>query len=183
MFNFKDFEEKMKKAIESYRKELLKQRVGRANPLVIAEVTVSAYGVEQPLDRVASITAESGTQLAVRPWDRKMIPEIERAIHAAGLGLNPLTAGDVVRIPFPPLSEERRKEIVKTVRTISEQSKVGLRNLRRDANQDIKKLEKDHVITEDDSVSDQKKVQDLTDKYIKIIETLTDEKEKEIMTV
>lgn len=183
MFDFKDFEDKMKKAIDSYRKELLKQRVGRANPVVIAEISVTAYGMEQPLDRIASITAESATQLAVRPWDRKMIPEIERAIHAAGLGLNPLTSGDVVRVPFPPLSEERRREIVKTVRTASEQSKVGLRNLRRDANQDIKKLEKDHAITEDESVRDQKKVQELTDKYIKMIETVTDEKEKEIMTV
>lgn len=183
MFDFKDFEDKMKKAVEAYRKELMKQRVGRANPIVIAEISINAYGVEQLLDRVASITVESATQLAVRPWDRKMIPEIERAIHAAGLGLNPITAGDVVRVPFPPLSEERRKEIVKTVRTTSEQSKVGLRNLRRDANQDIKKLEKDSVITKDDSNADQKKVQELTDKYIKLIDTITDEKEKEIMTV
>lgn len=183
MFDFNELEEKMKKTIESYRKELLKQRVGRANPTVIASIQVNAYGVEQTLESVASITVEGATQLAVRPWDKKMIPEIERAIHACGMGFNPLTAGDVVRVPFPPLSEERRREIVKVVRSGSEQSKVGLRNLRRDANQDIKKLEKEDMITEDDSVADQKKVQELTDKYIKVIETLTDEKEKDIMTV
>lgn len=183
MFDFNELEEKMKKTIESYRKELLKQRVGRANPTVIASIQVNAYGVEQTLESVASIVVEGATQLAVRPWDKKMIPEIERAIHACGMGFNPLTSGDVVRVPFPPLSEERRREIVKVVRSGSEQSKVGLRNLRRDANQDIKKLEKEDMITEDDSVVDQKKVQELTDKYIKVIESITDEKEKDIMTV
>lgn len=183
MFDFKELEEKMNKTIDSYRKELLKQRVGRANPTVIASITINAYGVDQPLEQAASITVEGPTQLAVRPWDKKMIPEIERAIHASGMGFNPITSGDVVRVPFPPLSEERRREIVKVVRAAAENSKVGLRNLRRDANQDIKKFEKDDLITQDDSTADQKKVQELTDKYIKMIETITDEKEKDIMTV
>jgi ribosome recycling factor len=183
MFDIKNVIEKMDRAIDAYKKEIAKQRVGRAQPALIASLMVHTYGTEQALSQISSITAESATVLAVKPWDKKLIPSIERAIHGSDLGLNPVTAGDTVRVPLPALTEERRKDIVKQVKTSAEQAKVGLRNLRRDANTEIKALEKDNKVSEDESKRFQDKVQEATDKFIKMIDTLTQEKENEIMKI
>jgi ribosome recycling factor len=183
MFDIKNLNEKMDRAIESYKKELSKQRVGRAQPALISSLMVQTYGSEQPLSQISSITAESPTVLAVKPWDKKLIPAIEKAIHSSELGLNPVTAGDTVRVPLPSLTEERRKEIVKLIKGLAEQNKVGLRNLRRDANADIKNLEKANKISEDESKRFQDKVQEVTDKFTKLIDTLTQEKEVEVMKI
>jgi len=183
MFDTKHVEEKMQKCLDSYKKEISKYRVGRANPALIGSLMVSVYGSDQPLAQVASITAESANTLAIKPWDKKMIPAIEKAIHTSDLGLNPLTAGDIVRVPFPPLTEERRKEIAKLAKQESEHSKVGLRNIRRDANAEIKDLEKAKTMPEDVAKKTLDTVQVLTDKYIKMIDTAYEEKEKEIMKI
>lgn len=183
MYDLKNLTEKMEKSIESYKKELSKQRVGRAQPALIASLMVHTYGSEQPLSQISSISAESSTVLAVKPWDKKLIPQIERAIHGSDLGLNPVTSGDVVRVPLPALTEERRKDIVKHIKTIAEQAKVAMRSLRRDANAEIKALEKDNKMSEDESKRSQDKVQEATDKYIKLIDTVTAEKEAEIMKI
>jgi len=183
MFDAKNLTDKMDKTIEAYKKELSKQRVGRAQPALIANLPVQTYGSEQPLSQISSISAESSTVLAVKPWDKKLIPAIERAIHSSDLGLNPVTSGDTVRVPLPPLTEERRKDIVKHIKTVAEQSKVALRNLRRDGNTEIKNLEKDNKISEDESKRSQDKVQELTDKFIKTIDTITQEKEIEMMKI
>lgn len=184
MFDMKkSVTEKMDKTIEAYKKELAKQRVGRAQPSLIANIMVLTYGTEQPLSQVASITAESATILAVKPWDKKLIPAIEKAIYSSDLGLNPATSGDTVRVPLPPLNEERRKEIVKHIKGLAEQSKISIRNIRRDANNEIKADEKAHVFSEDESKRHQDKVQESTDKFIKLLDTLTTEKEDEIMKI
>ena len=183
MFNLTSVDEKMILCCESFKKEIAKQRVGRANPALLSNLMVSSYGSDQILSQVASITAESATTLAVRPWDKKLIPAIEKAIHASELGLTPLTAGDVVRVPFPPLNEERRKELAKIVKQASEHSKVGLRNIRRDANTVIKEQEKSKILAEDQAKKMLDKVQEMTDKFIKQIDTLVEEKEAELMKI
>jgi ribosome recycling factor len=179
MFDIKNCIEKMDKAIDAYKRDLSKLRAGRANPELITGLKIPAYGSDQPLAQLASVTVESATILAVKPWDKKLIPAIERAIHSSELGLNPVTAGDVVRVPFPSLTEERRKEIVKIVKTHAEQAKVGLRAIRKDANTELKIFEKS--ISEDEFKRLQDKIQETTDKYTKMIDTITNEKETELM--
>ncbi|MBM4222650.1 MAG: ribosome recycling factor [Gammaproteobacteria bacterium] len=183
MFDMNPVQEKMNRAIDAFKKEIAKQRAGRANPALISGLMVATYGTEQPLSQVASVTSESATVLAVKPWDKKLIPAIERAIHGSDLGLNPLTAGDIVRVPFPPLTEERRKEIVKLVKQTAEQAKVAIRNIRRDANQDVKDQEKAKILPEDQSKKFQEKIQKLTDDSIVQVDTLVSEKEAELMKV
>jgi ribosome recycling factor len=183
MFTIQSLDEKMVRCCDAFKKEISKHRVGRANPALLMGLMVSSYGSDQPMSQIASVTAESATTLTVRPWDRKMIPAIEKAIHASDLGLNPLTAGDVVRVPFPPLNEERRADLVKLVKQAAEQSKVGLRSLRRDANTEVKDQEKAKSLAEDLSKKMLEKIQELTDKYIKQVDAIVSEKEIELMKI
>ncbi len=183
MFNIQSVEEKMVRCCDAFKKEISKHRVGRANPELLMSLMVSAYGSDQPMSQVASVTAENATTLAVRPWDKKMIPAIERAIHSSDLGLNPLSAGDVVRVPFPPLNQERRADLVKLVKQAAEHSKVGLRNLRREANTEVKDQEKAKTIAEDVSKKMLDKIQEITDKYIKKLDSTVSEKEIELMKI
>jgi ribosome recycling factor len=179
----KDNENRMKKSIETYSSELLRMRTGRAHPSLLEHVMVDYYGSKTPVSQVANVTAEDSRTLSITPWDKNMIPVIEKAIMNAGLGLNPVTAGSVVRIPMPPLTEERRREFVKLVKHEAENARVAVRNIRRDANNEIKKLLKDKKITEDDERKAQDAIQKLTDKYIGEIDKLLEKKEKDLMEV
>lgn len=183
MFNLNSVEDKMSKCCEALKKEISKHRAGRANPALLMSLPVTSYGSDQPMSQVASVTVEGPTTLVVRPWDKKLIPAIEKAIYSSDLGLNPLTAGDVVRVPFPPLNEERRKELVKLVKQSAEQAKVGLRNLRRDANTEVKDQEKAKILPEDQSKKFLEKIQEMTDKFIKQVDLIVEEKEAELMKV
>ena len=145
-----DAYKRMQKSIEAFKAELSKIRTGRAHPTLLNHVMVDFYGSEVPIGQAANITVEDARTLAVTPWDKSMVPIIEKAIMTSDLGLNPSTAGAVIRVPMPPLTEERRKELVKVVRELAENSRVAVRNIRRDANNDLKNLAKDKDISEDD---------------------------------
>lgn len=173
----------METVIESYKKELSKQRAGRAQPSLISSILVDSYGQKMPLEQVASITSEGPTTLAIKPWDKSTTPAIEKAIVTSGLGLQPTTSGDVTRVTMPPLTEERRREIVKLVKTYQENAKISSRSHRRDAMAEIKQLEKDSVISEDEQKRAQDKVQKETDQCVKTIDAITAEKESDIMKV
>ncbi len=179
----KDNENRMKKSIETFSGELARMRTGRAHPSLLESVAVDYYGNKSPLNQVANVTAEDSRTLSITPWDKNMVPVIEKAIMNAGLGLNPVTAGTVIRIPMPPLNEERRRELVKLVKHEAENARVSVRNIRRDANNEVKKLLKDKKITEDDDRKAQDVIQKLTDKYIGEIDRLLEKKEKELMEV
>lgn len=179
----RDNENRMKKSIETFGAELSRMRTGRAHPSLLEQVTVDYYGNKTPLNQVANVTAEDPRTLSITPWDRNMVQVIEKAIQNAGLGLNPVTAGTVIRIPMPPLNEERRRELVKLVKHEAENARVAVRNIRRDANNEIKKLLKDKKITEDDERKAQDAIQKLTDKYIGEIDKLLEKKEKDLMEV
>lgn len=185
MFDIKTgLTDKMEKTLAAFKNEVSsKCRVGGAQPSMIASLIVNLYGANQPLSQMASISNEGMSVLVVKPWDKKAVPAIEKAIHSSDLGVSPLTVGDIVRVAFPPLSEERRKEIVKLMKSFAEQSRVAMRNFRRDANTDVKQQEKDGVFSEDASKRLQDKIQESTDKYIKMIDTHIQEKEVEIMKV
>ncbi len=174
---------RMQKSIDSLKQELLKVRTGRANPGLLDHVKVSSYGSEVPLNQVASITAESARTLLVTPWDKTLVQAIEKAILTADLGLNPSSAGQVIRVPMPLLNEERRKELVKVVRDAAENARISVRNIRRDANQELKNLLKDKEINEDEERRSQTEVQKLTDKFIAEIDQLLMKKEAELMEV
>ena len=174
---------KMEIVIESYKKELSKQRAGRAQPSLISTILVESYGQKMPLEQVASITSESPTTLAIKPWDKSTTPAIEKAIVTSGLGLQPTTSGDITRITMPPLTEERRREIVKLVKTYQENAKISSRSHRRDAMAQIKQLEKEGIISEDDHKRAQDRIQKETDQCVKNIDAITSEKESDIMKV
>lgn len=174
---------RMQKSIESLKQELLKVRTGRANPGLLDHVKVSSYGSDVPLNQVASITAESARTLLVTPWDKTLVQAIEKAILTADLGLNPSSAGQVIRVPMPLLNEERRKELVKVVRDAAENARISVRNIRRDANQELKNLLKDKEINEDEERRSQAEVQKLTDKFIAEVDQLLMKKETELMEV
>ena len=176
-------EYKMKRTIESLREDLSKLRTGRASVGILEHVMVDYYGSPTPLTQVANLGVADARTITVQPWDRKMIPVIEKAILTSDLGLNPATSGDIIRVPLPPLTEERRREITKVVRSEGEDAKVAVRNLRRDANEQVKKLEKAKEVSEDDSRGAEKDIQKITDKYIEAIDKVVAEKEKEVMTV
>lgn len=180
---FQETEEKMKKSIEAVRNELAKLRSGRASTSLLDGVKVDYYGTMTPLNQAANISAPEPRLLTVQPWDKSMLPVIEKAILAANLGLNPANDGTIIRIPIPQLNEERRKELVKLSKKYAEDGRVAVRNIRREANEHIKKAEKDHKISEDDSKHAQEKIQKLTDDYIKKIDEIIVQKEKEIMEV
>ena len=179
----KDAEQRMLKSIESMRGDMAKIRTGRASPALIDHLSVDYYGTATPLSQVANISVQDARTLGVQPWEKNMVPVVERAIMEANLGLNPITAGDLIRIPLPPLTEERRKEMVKVAASEGESGKVAIRNIRRDANNDFKSLLKDKDISEDDEKSAQDRVQKLTDKYVDQIDEVVKDKEADILTV
>jgi ribosome recycling factor len=174
---------RMNKSIESYKVELTKIRTGRAHASLLDHVTVEYYGAEVPLSQAANITAEDARTLAVTVWDNTMIKAVEKAIMASDLGLNPNSAGTVIRVPMPPLTEERRRDLVKVVRDLTEGARVAIRNIRRDANSDLKTLQKDKDISEDEERKGQELVQKVTDDSIAKLDKLLQEKEKELMEI
>lgn len=179
----KTAEGKMAKSIESYKSELQKIRTGRAHPGILDQVQVEYYGSQVPISQVANVTLIDARTISVQPWEKGMGPKIEKAIRESDLGLNPASQGDLIRVPMPALTEERRKDLTKVVRHASEDSKVAVRNLRRDANDQLKKLVKDKSISEDDERRAQDDVQKLTDRTIAEIDRLTQAKEAEILAV
>jgi ribosome recycling factor len=176
-------EERMKKCLEALRADLMSIRTGKATPALLDPVRVDAYGTPMPVAQVASVTAPQPRMLVIQPWDKKLVSAIVKAIQKADLGLNPAEDGELIRVPIPSLTEERRHDLVKRVKKNGEEIKVGLRNIRRDANEELKKMEKDHVISEDESERLQKEIQKLTDKYVTSVEEVLVKKEKEILEV
>ncbi|WP_100404455.1 ribosome recycling factor [Bacillus solitudinis] len=179
----KDAEQRMSKAIEALNRELAKLRAGRANPALLDRVTVEYYGAETPLNQLATMSVPEARLLVIQPFDKTSISDIERAIQKSDLGLTPSNDGTIIRIAIPPLTEERRKDLVKVVKKSAEEAKVAVRNIRRDANDDLKKLQKDGDLTEDDLRRSTEDVQKLTDKTIVKVDEVADNKEKEIMEV
>lgn len=176
-------EQRMDKTIEALKKEFSLIRTSRANPNVLNGVNVSYYGTPTPINQVATISVPEAQLLMIKPYDKNVLKDIEKAIQLADLNLVPQNDGTVIRITFPPLTEQRRKEIVKDVKAKSEENKVGIRNIRRDLIDQLKKLEKDSVITEDELKRRSEEVQKLTDKYIEKIDALAKEKEKSVMEI
>ncbi|MEW5798744.1 MAG: ribosome recycling factor [Bacteroidota bacterium] len=179
----KNCETRMHKAVESVRHELVKIRTGKATTALLDTVRVDAYGTPMPINQVGTVSVLDAHMLTVTPWDQSMVKPIEQAIIAANLGLNPSIDGKLVRVPIPPLNEERRKELVKLVKKFGEEGKVAIRNVRRDENEQLKKSEKDEHFSEDERKRGEAEVQKYTDKFIKEIDTLLAQKEKEIMEV
>ena len=179
----KDAETRMGKSVDSLKSELTKIRTGRAHPSLLDQVSVDYYGNETPINQVANVTVEDSRTLAVAPWEKQMVPVVEKAIINSGLGLNPATAGNLIRIPMPPLTEERRRELVKVVKGEGENTKIAVRNIRRDANSDFKDMLKDKDISEDESRDAEDSVQKLTDKFVAAIDDVIAVKEKELMEI
>lgn len=176
-------EEKMEKAINQLRKEFGSIRSGRANPLILDKVVVDYYGAPTPLRQMSQVTVQDGTTLVITPYDKSTLKEIEKAIIKAEIGITPNSDGICIRLPFPPLTEDRRKEIAKEVKKIGEEAKVAVRNIRRDMTDDLKKIEKNEKLPEDAVKDNQDKIQKVTDKYTGIIDKAVAETEKEVMTV
>ncbi|WP_374354933.1 ribosome recycling factor [Chitinimonas sp.] len=179
----KNTEQKMQKSVENLKANLAKVRTGRAHTGLLDHITVDYYGNPTPINQVASVTLMDARTLSVSPFEKKMGAAIEKAIRDSDLGLNPASMGDVVRVPMPALTEERRRDLIKVVRGEAEESRVAVRNLRRDANEQLKKAVKDKAISEDDERRGTDDVQKLTDKYIAEIDKHLAEKEKELLTV
>ena len=177
----KDADQRMQKAVAALKEEMKRLRTGRANAGLLEHVMVEYYGSNVPVKQTANITVEDARTIVVTPWDKKMVAAVEKAIINAGLGLNPVTAGSVIRVPLPPMTEERRKDLVKVVRHEAESGRVSVRNVRREALADLKELLKDKDITEDDERRGQEDVQKLTDRHIAQIDALLKDKETEIM--
>ena len=175
--------EKMEKAISQLKKDLATIRTGRANPMILDKVVVDYYGAPTPLRQMAQVSVQEGTTLVIAPFDRSIIKEIEKAIVKAELGIAPNSDGTVLRLVFPPLTEERRRELAKEVKAIGENAKVAVRNIRRDMADEVKKLEKSENMPEDAVKDAQDKVQKITDGFIKEVEETVSNKEKEVMTV
>ncbi len=176
-------EQKMQKSIETLKMDLAKVRTGRAHVGILDHVMVDYYGTPTQITQVANLTLLDARTIGVQPWEKKMLGAIEKAIRESDLGLNPATVGDLIRVPTPALTEERRKETVKLVRGEAEDAKIAIRNIRRDANESLKKLLKDKAISEDDERRTQDEVQKLTDKFVAEVDKLVVEKEKDVMTV
>jgi ribosome recycling factor len=178
-----DAEERMGKTIENVKMTLNTIRTGRASPSILDLVQVEYYGAKTPLNQIASISVPNSQQLSVSPFDRSIMGDIERAIIESGLGLTPNNDGDIIRINIPPITEDRRKELMKKCKSLGEDGKVAIRNVRRDGVDAVKKLEKAADISEDQSKDAQDSIQKLTDTYVKEIDTIVSKKEKEVMTV
>jgi ribosome recycling factor len=173
----------MQKCVQTFLGDLKKMRTGRAHPSLVENLKVDYYGAESPLQQVANISVEDARTLVVSPWDKSMVQAIEKAIHKSDLGLSPMTAGAVIRIPLPPLTEERRKDITKVVRHDAENARVSVRNVRRDVLADVKEALKEKLISQDDERRAQDDIQKLTDKYVAEIDQHLASKEKEILQV
>lgn len=176
-------EEKMEKAISQMKREFSTVRTGRANPAILDKVSVDYYGVPTPLRQMSQVTVNEGTTLVISPYDKSILKDIEKALIKAELGITPNSDGICIRLPFPPLTEERRKATAKDVKKLGEDAKIAVRNVRRDVSDDVKKLEKSENLSEDIVKDYQDKIQKITDKYTGIIDTLVSEKEKEVLTV
>jgi ribosome recycling factor len=178
---FAESEQRMKKSIESLKKDFTRIRTGRASAALLDGITVEYYGSPMPVNQVAAISVPDARMIMIQPWEKSMIGPIEKAIQASDLGLNPQSDGNVIRLPIPPLSEERRKDLFKHCKKISEDNKVAIRNIRRDSNELLKESEKSKKITQDDLKKGQDEIQKLTDKYIKSVDDMLSLKEKEIL--
>lgn len=176
-------EAKMQKSIDALNNEYSAIRAGRANPAILDKIKVEYYGTPTPINQLGNVSVPEARTLLIQPWDASVLKEIEKEIQKSDIGINPTNDGKVIRLNFPPLTEERRKALVKDVSKIAENSKVAIRNLRRDAIDKIKALKKDNKITEDDVKDAEDKIQKLTDKYVKTVDDVAKEKEKEILTV
>lgn len=183
MAKYPEIEQKMEKRVDGYSSELKTIRAGRANAQVLDKVAIDYYGTMTPIQQVGSISSPEPRLLVIQPWDATVLKEIEKAINASDLGIAPQNDGKVIRINFPPLTEERRKELVKTVKKYTEEAKIQIRNIRRDALEEFKKQKKDGDMTEDDVKGAEKDIQNLTDRYIKEIDDICAAKEKEILEV
>ena len=179
----KDASTRMGKSIEALKNEFSKIRTGRAHVSLLDHVKVDYYGNEVPINQAATVSVSDARTLAVQPWEKDMVPVIEKAILNSDLGLNPSTSGNIIRVPLPMLTEERRKEMIRVVRHEAEGGRVAVRNIRRDANNDIKELLKEKEITEDDAHRGEDDIQKITDKYIAEIEQLLEVKEKDLMEI
>jgi|UniRef100_A0A7C5EPM3 ribosome recycling factor len=177
-----DVRRRMSKVLEVMAQDLARVRTGRASVALLEGIKVEAYGSTMPLSQVASLAAPEPRLLTVQPWDPSLLPEIEKAILKSDLGLNPASDGKLIRLPIPPLTTERRKELVKLVKKMGEEAKVALRNVRRDGNERLKELKKDKQLSEDEAHRAQEEVQKITDEFIKKVDAQAAEKEKEIMT-
>ncbi|BBN98686.1 ribosome recycling factor [Sporolactobacillus terrae] len=180
---FKDAQERMGKAVKAFQRELVTVRAGRANPSLLNKVTVEYYGAETPLNQVASITVPEARLLLIQPYDRTALPNIEKGILKSDLGITPTNDGQVIRIAIPPLTEERRADLVKLVRKMAEEAKIAVRNVRRDANDQVKKMAKNNELTKDDVHEAEDDIQKLTNETIKAIDQLAADKEKEMMDI
>lgn len=179
----KDLERKMKTAIEVLKKDFQKVRTGRANPAILDNVMVDYYGTPTPINQVGNVSVPDPQMITISPWEKKMLSEIEKAIQKADLGLTPQNDGNIIRLPIPPLTEERRKEMVKQIKKFGENAKIPIRNVRREGNDQLKKMEKNKEISQDDLKHQMDKVQKLTDDNIKVVDKLMADKEKELMAV
>ena len=177
------YEEKMNKTISVFEENLSEIRAGRANPAILNKLTVEYYGTATPINQVAGISVPEARLIVIQPWDGSVLKEIERAILASDIGITPNNDGKVIRLNFPELNEERRKELVKDIKKMGEEAKVAVRQVRRDGLDEFKKQQKDSLITEDDLKQAEDQVQKLTDKYVEEIDRLTEAKEKEVMTL
>ena len=179
----KSAQTRMKKSVEALRGELTRLRTGRATPALLEHLRVDYYGTPTPIDQVATVSVADARTLSLQPWDKSVIPTLEKVILESDLGLNPVTSGDVIRIPLPALTEERRREMTKLVRAEGENGKIAVRNIRRDANNRLRELLKDKEITEDDEKRAHDEIQKLTDDYVVKIDETVAAKEQEIMEV
>lgn len=174
---------RMNKSIDAFKNELSKLRTNRAHPSLLEHVKIDYYGTPTPLNQVASVNAESARSLVIMPYDKSMIQPIEKAIMTSDLGLNPTTAGHVIRVPLPALTQERRNELVKILKDEAEKARISIRNIRRDANTEFKRLLKEKNISEDDERQAQNKIQELTNQFTKQVDDILHEKEKQLTTV
>lgn len=178
-----DADERMTKSLAALQHDMTKIRTGRAHPSLLEHITVNYYGGEVPLNQAANIGVQDARTLSVTAWDKSTIPDIEKAIMNSDLGLNPVTAGEVIRVPLPPLTEERRKDLIKIVRGEGEKCRVAIRNIRRDANHSFKELLKEKEVTEDDVHRAEERVQKITDSHVQDVEKILVEKEKDMMEI
>ncbi|MGO1298390.1 MAG: ribosome recycling factor [Vibrio sp.] len=179
----KDAQERMNKSVEALKNNLSKVRTGRAHPSILSGISVEYYGAPTPLTQVANVIAEDARTLAITVFDKELTPKVEKAIMTADLGLNPMSAGTVIRVPLPPLTEERRRDLVKMVRGEAEGGRVAIRNIRRDANSDLKGLLKEKEISEDEDRKAQEEIQKMTDSAVKNVDEILAKKEAELMEV
>ena len=178
-----ELERKMDKAIDVLKSEFQKVRTGRANPAILDNIQVDYYGTPTPLNQVGNISVPDPQLIVITPWEKKILGDVEKAIQKSNLGLTPQNDGNIIRLPIPPLTEERRKDLVKQIKKLGENAKIPIRNVRREGNENLKKMEKNKEISQDEQKQSMAKIQTITDDHIKIVDELMDAKEKELMEV